>query len=457
MLRNGGVGNGGQTCMLRWSNRIRLTWLSFTLFIILVFFPLIAHYYLTTLDEADEAGKRIFGPRAGNELCEVKHVLDLCRIRESVSEELLQLEAKRQELNSEIAKLNLKIEACKKSIENAKQDLLQLKNVISQTEHSYKELMAQNQPKLSLPIRLLPEKDDAGLPPPKVTRGCRLHNCFDYSRCPLTSGFPVFVYDSDQFAFGSYLDPLVKQAFQATVRANVYVTENAAIACLYVVLVGEMQEPAVLQPADLEKQLHSLPHWRTDGHNHVIINLSRKSDTQNLLYNVSTGRAMVAQSTFYAAQYRAGFDLVVSPLVHAMSEPNFMEIPPQVPVKRKYLFTFQGEKIESLRSSLQEARSFEEEMEGDPPADYDDRIIATLKAVQDSKLDQVLVEFTCKNQPKPSLPTEWALCGEREDRLELLKLSTFALIITPGDPRLLISSGCATRLFEALEVGAVPW
>lgn len=59
MLRNGGVGNGGQTCVLRWSNRIRLTWLSFTLFIILVFFPLIAHYYLTTLDEADEAGKRI--------------------------------------------------------------------------------------------------------------------------------------------------------------------------------------------------------------------------------------------------------------------------------------------------------------------------------------------------------------------------------------------------------------
>lgn len=456
MLRNGAVGNGGQTCMLRWSNRIRLTWLSFTLFIILVFFPLIAHYYLTTLDEADEAGKRIFGPRAGNELCEVKHVLDLCRIRESVSEELLQLEAKRQELNSEIAKLNLKIEACKKSIENAKQDLLQLKNVISQTEHSYKELMAQNQPKLSLPIRLLPDKDDAGLPPPKVTRGCRLHNCFDYSRCPLTSGFPVYVYDSDQFAFGSYLDPLVKQAFQATARANVYVTENADIACLYVTLVGEVQEPALLRPAELEKQLYSLPYWRTDGHNHVVINLSRKSDTQNLLYNVSTGRAMVAQSTFYAAQYRPGFDLVVSPLVHAMSEPNFMEIPPQVPVKRKYLFTFQGEKIESLRSSLQEARSFEEEMEGDPPADYDDRIIATLKAVQDSKLDQVLVEFTCKNPPRASLPTEWALCGAREERLAVLKLSTFALIITPGDPRLLISAGGATRLFEALEVGAVP-
>ncbi|RMC17045.1 hypothetical protein DUI87_05618 [Hirundo rustica rustica] len=456
MLRNGGVGNGGQPWVLRWSSRIRLTWLSFTLFVILVFFPLIAHYYLTTIDDADDAGKRIFGPRTGNELCEVKHVQDLCRIRESVSEELLQLEAKRQELNSEIAKLNLKIEACKKSIENAKQDLLQLKNVISQTEHSYKELMAQNQPKLSLPIRLLPDKDDATFPLPKSNRNCRLHNCFDYSRCPLTSGFPVYVYNSDDFPFGSSLDPLIKQAFEATVRTNAYVTENANIACVYIILVGEMQEPAMPKPTELEQQLHSLPYWRTDGHNHLIINLSRKSETQNFIYNISTGRAMIAQSTFYDAQYRPGFDIVVSPLVHAMSEPNFLEIPPQVPVKRKYLFSFQGEKIESLRSSLQEVRSFEEEIEGNAPADYDDRIITTLKAVQDSKLDFVLVEFTCKNQPKASLPTEWALCGERDDRLELLKLSTFALIITPGDTRLVISAGCTMRLFEALEVGAIP-
>ncbi|NXY61011.1 EXTL3 protein, partial [Callaeas wilsoni] len=456
MLRNGGVGNGGQPWVLRWSSRIRLTWLSFTLFIILVFFPLIAHYYLTTIDDADDAGKRIFGPRTGNELCEVKHVQDLCRIRESVSEELLQLEAKRQELNSEIAKLNLKIEACKKSIENAKQDLLQLKNVISQTEHSYKELMAQNQPKLSLPIRLLPDKDDATFPLPKSNRNCRLHNCFDYSRCPLTSGFPVYVYNSDDYPFGSSLDPLIKQAFEATVRTNVYVTENANIACVYIILVGEMQELVMPKPTELEQQLHSLPYWRTDGHNHLIINLSRKSETQNFIYNISTGRAMIAQSTFYDAQYRPGFDIVVSPLVHAMSEPNFLEIPPQVPVKRKYLFSFQGEKIESLRSSLQEVRSFEEEIEGNAPADYDDRIITTLKAVQDSKLDFVLVEFTCKNQPKASLPTEWALCGERDDRLELLKLSTFALIITPGDTHLVISAGCTMRLFEALEVGAIP-
>ncbi|XP_021248063.1 exostosin-like 3 [Numida meleagris] len=456
MLRNGGVGNGGQPWLLRWSSRIRLTWLSFILFVILVFFPLIGHYYLTTIDDADDAGKRIFGPRTGNELCEVKHVQDLCRIRESVSEELLQLEAKRQELNSEIAKLNLKIEACKKSIENAKQDLLQLKNVISQTEHSYKELMAQNQPKLSLPIRLLPDKDDATFPLPKSNRNCRLHNCFDYSRCPLTSGFPVYVYNSDDYPFGNSLDPLIKQAFEATVRTNVYVTENANIACVYIILVGEMQEPVMPKPTELEQQLHSLPYWRTDGHNHLIINLSRKSETQNFLYNISTGRAMLAQSTFYDVQYRPGFDIVVSPLVHAMSEPNFLEIPPQVPVKRKYLFSFQGEKIESLRSSLQEVRSFEEEIEGNAPADYDDRIITTLKAVQDSKLDFVLVEFTCKNQPKASLPTEWALCGERDDRLELLKLSTFALIITPGDTRLVISAGCAMRLFEALEVGAIP-
>uniref|UniRef100_A0A087YKZ5 Exostosin-like 3 n=2 Tax=Poecilia formosa TaxID=48698 RepID=A0A087YKZ5_POEFO len=456
MQRNGGgVGGGGQTWVLR---RVRLTWLSFMLFFILVFFPLIAHYYLTTIDEAGGPDKRIFGPRPGGELCEAKHVQDLCRIRESVSEELLQLEAKRQELNGEIARLNLRIEACKRSIDSAKQDLLQLKNVISQTEHSYKELMAQNQPKLSLPVRLLPDKEDPGLPPPKSPRSCRLRSCFDYARCPLTSGFPVYVYDTSSYAWGNNLDPLVKQAFAASVKSNIYVTDNPSIACLYLVLVGEILESSPLpSPSELEKQLKALPYWRSDGHNHVLVHFSRKSMTQNFLYNVSTGRAAVAQSTFLEQQYREGFDLVVSPLVHALSEPNFLEVPPQVPVKRKYLFTFQGERVESLRSSLQEAppQSFEEELQGDPPADYDDRIIGTLKAVQDSHLDQVLVEFTCKN-PKPSLPTEWALCGEREDRLEVLKASTFALVIAPGDGQLVASAGCGMRLFEALEVGAIP-
>ncbi|KAJ3606875.1 hypothetical protein NHX12_026393 [Muraenolepis orangiensis] len=431
MQRNGGGGaGGGQPWLLR---RVRLTWLSFMLFFILVFFPLIAHYYLTTIDEAGGPDKRVFGPRPGGELCEAKHVQDLCRIRESVSEELLQLEAKRQELNGEIARLNLRIEACKRSIDSAKQDLLQLKNVISQTEHSYKELMAQNQPKLSLPVRLLPAVDEPALAPPRSARACRLRSCFDYARCPLTSGFPVYVYDPASYPWGERVDPLVRQAFQAAAKTNIYVTDDPAA------------------------QLKALPYWRADGRNHLLLHFSRKSMTQNFLYNVSTGRAAVAQTTFLEQQYREGFDLVVSPLVHALSEPNFLEIPPQVPVKRKYLFTFQGERVESLRSSLQGAppQSFEEEIERDPPADYDDRIIGTLKAVQDSHLDQVLVEFTCKT-PQPSLPTEWALCGEREDRLAVLKASTFALVISPGDGHLVASAGCAMRLFEALEVGAIP-
>lgn len=458
MQRGGaGLGASGHPWVLR---RVRLTWLSFMLFFILVFFPLIAHYYLTTIDEAGGPEKRIFGPRPGGELCEAKHVQDLCRIRESVSEELLQLEAKRQELNAEITRLNLRIEACKRSIDSAKQDLLQLKNVISQTEHSYKELMAQNQPKLSLPVRLLPDKEDPGLPPPKSARSCRLRSCFDYARCPLTSGFPVYAYDTGSYTWGNYIDPLVKQAFAEAAKSSIYVTDNPSIACLYLVLVGELQESsssAMPSPSELEKQLKALPYWRSDGHNHVLLHLTRKSMAQNFLYNVSTGRAAVAQSTFLEQQYREGFDLVVPPLVHALSEPNFLEIPPQVPVKRKYLFTFQGERVESLKTSLQEGppQSFEEEIEVNPPADYDDRIIGTLKAVQDSHLDQVLVEFTCKN-PQPSLPTEWALCEEREDRMEVLKLSTFALVIAPGNGQLVASAGCGMRLFEAMEVGTIP-
>lgn len=226
-------------------------------------------------DEADAGGQAIFGPRAGSELCEVKHVLDLCRDpRKSVSEELLQLEAKRQELNSEVAKLNLKIEACKKSIENAKQDLFQLKNVISQTEHSYKELVAQNQPKLSLPIRLLPEKDEAGLPGPKAQRGCRRHNCFDYSRCPLTSGFPSMFMTVTSSALAATWTPWSSRlpghgpsqrlCHRPTPQSPVCDPSwgDAGARCAAARRPGEA---AVLPPA----------HRRRDGHNHVILSLSR--------------------------------------------------------------------------------------------------------------------------------------------------------------------------------------
>lgn len=142
-----------------------------------------------------------------------------------------------------------------------------------------------------------------------------------------------------------------------------------------------MQELVVLRFVEFEKQLYFLLYWRIDGYNYVIINLLRKLDIQNLLYNVSIGRVMVVQFIFYVVQYRFGFDLVVSLLVYVMFEFNFMEILLQVLVKRKYFFIFQGEKIELLRFSFQEVRFFEEEMEGDFLVDYDDRIIVILKVV----------------------------------------------------------------------------
>ena len=62
------------------------------------------------------------------------------------------------------------------------------------------------------------------------------------------------------------------------------------------------------------KWLQSLPFWRGDGRNHVIVYLTRQTTTQNPLLAVNTGRAIVAQSTFTKSQFRYGFDVIISTL-----------------------------------------------------------------------------------------------------------------------------------------------
>ncbi|CAM9710521.1 unnamed protein product [Lampetra planeri] len=478
MSRAGCIG-----CIQWWTNGMRLTRLICLLLVILVTIPLVAHYYLAVdLDSTGGKGNHVqnrdpgrppVGPwhpgASGASLCQGRHVEDLCRIRESVSEELLQLEARRQELNGEIAKLGARLEVARRGVEGAKQELQQLKNTISQTERSYREMLAQNQPKLSLPIRLLPDDSDPMLPLPKSAQQCRFYSCFDFSRCPLTSGFPVYLYPSEGL-LGDALDPLVRQAVQSALRASVYATQDPKVACLYVVLVGDVQDGSALPSAELERHLHALPHWRSDGRNHLLLSLSRReSATRNLLDGVSTGRAMLAQPVFAEAQYRPGFDVVMPPLVNAMAEPNFLQLPPQVPAKRKYLLSFQGES----ELSVSRGRVGEEGGEGEEAGGgegrkidlYDIHIVSVLKAIVAGGQESVLVDLTCDGPAagggggSPTgggSPSEWALCGDHTSRIEVLRRSTFSLVVAAGDPRLSASQLASTRVYEALEAGAVP-
>lgn len=123
-----------------------------------------------------------------------------------------------------------------------------------QAQVAHREALQRNTPELSPPLRLVPVA-----PPPYVSlypqsTPCHMWSCFDHSRCALTSGLPVYLYDTELFPATSYLRTGVRQ----TVGYNPHFTSNPAEACLFLVLIGEGEAH------DLTS-LQKLKYWGGDG------------------------------------------------------------------------------------------------------------------------------------------------------------------------------------------------
>lgn len=86
----------------------------------------------------------------------------------------------------------------------------------------------------------------------------RMHNCLDYSRCAFTSGFPVYLYDPEEYfplwQVPMYMKTLVRQ----TISYNPHFTKDPRVACIYVVLIGESHNMN-------STLLDTLPYWGGDG------------------------------------------------------------------------------------------------------------------------------------------------------------------------------------------------
>lgn len=124
---------------------------------------------------------------------------EMLRIKISVNNELRDLGAKRQKLQAEINSLTQKIDELKQELLHQQTDLDRLKISVEQAQVAQREAVERNTPELAPPKRIL-----INTPPIILSstdpRSCRMYNCFDHSRCALTSGFPVFLYDSDQYS-----------------------------------------------------------------------------------------------------------------------------------------------------------------------------------------------------------------------------------------------------------------
>ncbi|XP_046392501.1 exostosin-3 [Ischnura elegans] len=464
---------------------------------ILILFPFIlfaivfVNYYYLSKVENDAPNSDIHRTRSKLEAFEdfsslkasdlKLRIEEMLRIRGSVSLELRDLEARRQRLQSEVVTYSQRIDELKGELLRQQTELERLKISVEQAQVARREAMERNSPELALPHRLYPSSTPPKLTPPSLEErsSCTMHLCFDYSRCSLTSGFPVYLYDPDEHQVLGEVESFVKTTVRQTLGYNPHFTDDPSTACIFFVLVGELaavdmdiglvtpQSNLTLPKILLAERLAQLPYWAGDGRNHVLLNLARatveasirntgqRRITGDLFQGVNTGRAMVAQSEFSPGTFRPRFDLVLPPLLGPPGGDVWQGVPPVLPARRQFLLSFQGEYVPGPATSS-----------SSEPALLDMHLRAMSRSATS---DEFFFQFDCgetdddkgddgpdmEAEKNPSLG-EWTLCGLSSSRMAFLSVSTFTLIPAPSDPSIASTTLVQTRLWEALRAGAVP-
>nr|CAH7749198.1 unnamed protein product [Callosobruchus chinensis] len=469
-------GNESGKDLCSWLASIKLSRIVIMVLVFLILTPLITHFYLSKVERHSyqvEHGAHSHQdlPEDLNYMTEVDlrvGVQELFRIRGSVLSELRDIEKKRQQFKQEIQSYQKKIEELKQELSHQQTSLNQLKISVEQAQVAQKEALQQNSPDLALPKRLTADTLPQESPPlPRnSSRRCKMYNCFDHSRCSLTSGFPVYLYDPDQYSVmndGWDIDGFLKTTLKQTLGYNPHLTNDPKEACIYLVLVGEALKDTddvsenvgnhLNLPALDADALKHLPYWGGDGKNHVLLNLARRdlsATSGDIFSTIDTGRAILVQSTFTQEQFREDFDLIVSPVLGPPGGDVWQECATMLPARRNYLLSFQGEMKEKNGMLSNHNVS----------SDLDKFVIEYLQQLSKSQTqDKFLFEFECNPASDTSNnigPQDWALCGTDSSRKSILKESTYVLIFAPTQMDLISTTLLQARVYEALRSGAIP-
>ena len=112
-----------------------------------------------------------------------------------------------------------------------KWDLDKIMITIEQAKLTHKELSERNTPELLPPLRMTAGVDNAISELPKMSPlsaiSCTMSKCFDWSRCPISSGFPIYFYQDG-------IDEGDDWAISVGKKSG-YFTSDPNQACLFVV------------------------------------------------------------------------------------------------------------------------------------------------------------------------------------------------------------------------------
>ncbi|KAL4704835.1 hypothetical protein ACJJTC_001310 [Scirpophaga incertulas] len=449
-----------------WLGHLKLSRVILLVTVILFVVPLFTHYYLSkyesTLGSLGSNHMRhtleALGDLSTMNVLDLKiRIEEMLRIKASVSTELRELEARRARLQREAVAASAKADSAKAEHARAAAELQRLRVSADQARIAQLEAIRRDSPELAPPLQIRPSKPPPILKSinPSAEAHCLMFSCFDYSRCSLTSGFPVYLYDPDIHSplANAEVDGFLKTTVRQALGYNTHLTSDPNEACVYLVLVGEAfplekRHSSTTESYKLllnETALKNLPFWGGDGRNHILVNLARRElsvGSGDAFRSISTGRAIIAQSTFTHYQFRSGYDIITPPALGPPGGDVWVDCAPISPARRKYLISFQGS----------------QSMTGTLDKDNDQEIIDYLqKAV--SSPDTFLLQFECDPpvEKRSVIPIgDWALCGTDRSRSSVLRESTFVLILAPGDRTYTTTALLQARLYEALRSGAIP-
>lgn len=147
-----------------------------------------------------------------------------------------------------------------------------------------------------------------------------------------------------------------------------------------------------------------------------------------------SSRAMIASTRSSLRNFRPFFD-ITSPGIPG----DDLMLPNLLPVRRKYLSSFQGENLKASKMTLQ--------------------ILADISTISSDKTeDQVFIQLSCPDGAENHTTLEfgeWKMCSDVRQRARILRSSMFTIIFAPPDDT--VSTGAfQLRLSEALKAGAIP-
>lgn len=244
----------------------------------------------------------------------LKHAEDMQRLQKSIIGELGKLEQQRSSLKGDVESLRIEQTNAGAHLQAMENKLVQLKadvkNMIETQAETFKDYPAIARP--LQPLSNIKETTIVG----SLKEKCSLDTCFDYSRCSVISGFPIYLYPTTS-------GDNILLSMKTTMMDSIHISMDPGKACMYMYLSDGSNT-----------SWKSLPYWGGDGRNHMIINPSSRA------LSVDRGRAMVAQPYFESGQTSPNFDVVLPYMNREIIEVK--DLPTILPVRRRYMASFRG-------------------------------------------------------------------------------------------------------------------